>query len=107
MGPEGKKITYGIVCIHCKKEYSGRSSIGTGHLHHHRDKCAKRQEKTRGFSQSQISFNPDGSMRNWDYCPMYARTELCRLLARVDIPISFGESTAFEEYINNAHNPKF
>jgi len=46
-------------------------------------------------------------MRNWDYCPMRARTELCRLLARVDVPISFGESAAFEEYINNAHNPKF
>jgi hypothetical protein len=29
------------------------------------------------------------------------------LLARVDVPISFGESAAFEEYINNAHNPKF
>ena len=38
---------------------------------------------------------------------MRARTELCRLLARVDVPISFGESAAFEEYINNAHNPKF
>ena len=30
---------------------------------------------------------------------MRARTELCRLLARVDVPISFGESNAFEEYI--------
>ena len=38
-------------------------------------------------------------MRNWDYCPARARTELCRLLSRVDVPISFGESTAFEEYI--------
>ena len=107
MGPKGKKIRYGAVCIHCKKEYSGRSSIGTGHLRRHRDKCAKRREKTRGFSQSQISFNPDGSMRNWEYCPMRARTELCRLLARVDVPISFGECPAFQEYINNAHNPKF
>ena len=107
MGPKGKKIRYGAVCIHCKKQYSGRSAGGTGHLRRHRDKCAKRREKTRGFSQSQISFNPDGSMRNWDYCPMRARTELCRLLARVDVPISFGESVAFEEYINNAHNPKF
>ena len=107
MGPKGKKVRYGAVCIHCKKQYSGRSAIGTGHLRRHRDKCAVRREKTRSFSQSQISFNPDGSMRNWDYCPMRARTELCRLLARVDVPISFGESAAFEEYICNAHNPKF
>jgi len=64
MGPKGKKVRYGAVCIHCKKEYSGRSVGGTGHLRHHRDKCAKRREKTRGFSQSQISFNPDGSMCN-------------------------------------------
>jgi hypothetical protein len=46
-------------------------------------------------------------MRNWDYCPARARTELCRLLATVDVPISFGECVVFEEYIKNAHNPKF
>ena len=107
IGPKGKKIRHGAVCIHCHKEYSGRSSGGTGHLRRHRAKCAKRLEKTRNYTQSQISFNPDGSMRNWEYCPMRARTELCRLLARVDVPISFGESNAFEEYIKNAHNPKF
>jgi len=38
---------------------------------------------------------------------MRAHTKLCRLLARLDVPISFGEIAAFEEYINNAHNPKF
>jgi hypothetical protein len=59
------------------------------------------------MSQSQISFNPDGSMRNWDYCPMVARTELVRLLARLDVPISMGETNAFEEYIRIAHNPKY
>jgi hypothetical protein len=26
------------------------------------------------MSQSQISFNPNGSMRNWDYCPQVAHT---------------------------------
>jgi hypothetical protein len=38
---------------------------------------------------------------------MHACTELYRLLPRVDLPINFGESTAFEEYIYSAHNPKF
>jgi hypothetical protein len=64
-------------------------------------------EKTRGFSQIHISFSPDGSLRSWYYCPMRARTELCRLLSRVDLSISFGECAAFEDYIVNAHNPKF
>ena len=40
------------------------------------------------MSQSQISFNPDGSMRNWEYCPIVARTQLVRLLARLDVHIS-------------------
>ena len=39
------------------------SSGGNGHLIRHRDKCPRRREKNR-MSQSQISFNPDGSMRN-------------------------------------------
>ena len=102
----GKKVRYGAKCIHCSKEYSALSSGGTGHLTQHRDKCPRRREKTR-MSQSQISFNPDGSMRNWEYCPIVARTQLVRLLARLDVPISLGESYAFEEYIRTAHNPKF
>jgi hypothetical protein len=32
------------------------------------------------MTQSQISFNPDGSMRTWEYCPIVARTELVRLV---------------------------
>jgi hypothetical protein len=59
------------------------------------------------MSQSQISFNPDGSMRSWNYCPLVARTQLVRLIARLDVPISIGESEAFEEYIKTAHNPKY
>ena len=102
----GKKVRYGAKCIHCSKEYSGLSSSGIGHLTRHRDKCPRRHEKT-CMSQSQISFNPDGSMRNWEYCPIVARTQLVRLLARLDVPISSEELYAFEEYIRTAHNPKF
>ena len=61
----GKTIRYAAKCLHCSKHYSALSSGGTGHLTRHRDACPKRLEKTR-MSQSQISFNPDGSMRNWD-----------------------------------------
>ena len=102
----GKKVRFAAKCIHFSKQYSALSSGGTGHLTQHRDRCPRRREKTR-MSQSQISFNPDGSMRNWEYCHMVARNELVRLLARLEIPISLGENAAFEHYIRTAHNPKF
>ena len=38
---------------------------------------------------------------------MVAHTELVRLLARLDVPTSIGETDAFEEYIRTAHNPKY
>ena len=38
---------------------------------------------------------------------MVARTELVRLLTRLDVPISLGETDAFEEYIRTAHNSKY
>ena len=46
-------------------------------------------------------------MRNWEYCPIVAHTELVRLLARLDVPISMGETDAFEKYIRTAHNHKY
>jgi hypothetical protein len=59
----GKKVRYAAKCIHCSKQYSALSSGDTGHLTRHRDRCPRRREKTH-MSQSQISFNPDGSMCN-------------------------------------------
>ena len=59
------------------------------------------------MAQSQISFNPDGSLRNWEYCPLHARTELVRFLARANVSIRIGESDAFEDYIRSAHNPAY
>jgi hypothetical protein len=103
----GKRVRYGAKCIHCNKQYSGLSSGGTGHLRRHWNKCEKRKEKLGHKVQTQISFNPDGSMRNWEYCPMFARIALVKLIARLDVPICMGESDAFEDYIKTAHNPKF
>jgi hypothetical protein len=57
--------------------------------------------------QSMFKFNPDGTVRNWDYCPDRARTQMCRLIARLDLPLNFAESPAFEEYIRLSHNPVF
>jgi hypothetical protein len=37
------------------------------------------------MAQSQLKFNPDGSVRTWEYNPDVARTQLCRLIARFDL----------------------
>ena len=36
-----------------------------------------------------------------------ARSELCRLIARLDLLLGIGETEAFEDYIVHAHNPRF
>ena len=38
---------------------------------------------------------------------MVAQESLTRLIARQDLPLNFGESGAFENYIKTAHNPRF
>jgi hypothetical protein len=59
------------------------------------------------MSQTMIQFNPDGSVWHWEYNAEVARTQLCRLIARLDLPICLGEVDAFEEYIKIAYNPRF
>ena len=54
-----------------------------------------------------LKYNSDGSLKHWEYCPSIALTKLYRLIAKEDLPLWFGESDAFQEYISNAHNPKF
>jgi hypothetical protein len=44
---------------------------------------------------------------HWEYSPSIARTELCHMIARLDLPLCFGECSAFQEYITRAHNPRF
>jgi hypothetical protein len=46
-------------------------------------------------------------LHNWNYDPAVARTELCRLIARLDLPLGIGDTDAFEDYIVRAHNPRF
>ena len=57
--------------------------------------------------QTQLQYNPDGTVRSWDYDPEVARQSLCRLIASEDLPLGFGESVSFQNYIRTAHNPRF
>jgi hypothetical protein len=104
----GKEVRVYAICLHCKNSMSAKSSSGTGHLIKHLDLCPAKKEKDRsGKSQSLLKYNSDGSVNHWEYSPSVARTELCRLIARLDLPHCFGESSAFQEYITRAHNLRF
>ena len=103
----GKEVRVGAKCKHCKKLYSGLSSGGTGHLTRHIPKCPVLKGRHSSGAQSLLQFNSDGSVANWEYSPEFARVQLVRLIARLDLPLGFGESEAFDDYITTAHNPRF
>lgn len=101
---DGTEVRY-AVCKICGNELTAKSSGGTGHLQRHAASCKKRQGIQ--MRQTQLQYNPDGSVRTWEYNPEVARESLCRLIASQDLPLNFGESDAFQKYIRAAHNPRF
>jgi hypothetical protein len=100
-----KRIRYGGKCHWCKCTLSVVSSSDTGHLLRHQRDCKVKLAKQ--VKQSILKFNPDGSVCNKDYCPDRARTQMCRFIARLDLPLNFAESPSFEEYIRLSHNSIF
>jgi hypothetical protein len=56
--------------------------------------------------QAKLASNANG-LANWKYDPLVARIELCRLIARLDLPLGIGETQSWSDYIENAHNPLF
>jgi hypothetical protein len=89
----GSNVRTVAICRMCKTRLSARSSAGTRHLLRHQKACRKKVDHTARV-QSQLAFNPDGSLHNWEYDPIVARTELCRLIARLDLPLGIGETQA-------------
>jgi hypothetical protein len=81
------------------------SSSGTSHLLRHQRDC--KVKNARIDKQSMIKFNTYGSVCNFDYCPHHARTKMCRLIARLELPLNFSETSTFEEYIKLSQNPSF
>lgn len=103
----GNRVRVSAKCNYCHKTLSARSSAGTGHLLRHIKSCKPRKLGSNALPQSMLRFSADGSVIPWEYSPEVARFELCRLIAREDLPISFGQSPAFVNYIKAAHNPRF
>jgi hypothetical protein len=103
----GKPVRYGARCKFYKKELSGKSTSGTGHLLRHVKSCLRKQQAATSSDQTGLHFAPDGRVAHFEYSPAVARTELCCLVARLDLPLCFRASPEFEEYIRIAHNPRF
>jgi len=102
----GKRSRYAAKCHYCKKILTASSSGGTSHVLRHRISCARKADRA-SKAQAVLNFNSDGSVRNWEYKPDVARTELCRLIARLDLPLGIGAYDAFVDYIKRAHNPRY
>ena len=81
-GANGNRVRTHAKCIYYKSVLTGRSCAGTGHLIRHRKAC-KLKANHAILVQSRLQFNPDGSVRHWDYSPKTARVELCRLIAKL------------------------
>ena len=102
----GRKIYTKVTCKMYKHTLSARSNAGTGHLKRHQKSCRQKTDQAARV-QSKLAYNPDGSMHNWDYKPDVARSKLCCLIARLDLPLGIGETEAWKDYIVHAHNPRF
>jgi hypothetical protein len=88
----GNSVRIAAICKMCKSRLSARSAVGTGHLIRHQKSCRKKTDHAARV-QSRLALNPDG-LHNWVYDPAVARTELCRLIARLNLPLSIGETQA-------------
>jgi hypothetical protein len=102
----GKPIRYGARYKFYKKKLSDKSTSGTGHLLRHVKSYLHKRQAATSSNQTSLHFAPDGRVAHFEYSPAVARTELCRLLARLDLPLGLDASPEFE-YIRTAHNSRF
>jgi hypothetical protein len=87
----GEKIRTKATCKMCRTTLSAGSAAGTGHLIRHQKSCRAKMANAARV-QSRLAFNPNGSLHNWNYDPTIARSELCRLIARLDLPLGIGDT---------------
>jgi hypothetical protein len=99
-------VAWKAVCKRCKSHLVGESKDGTGHLERHIT-AHRKKDREAGLQQTTLQMNPDGTVRNFNYNPEVARDALCHLIAHNDLPLGFGETPGFVNYIRTAHNPNF
>jgi hypothetical protein len=81
---KGKPVRYSAPCKFCKKELFGKSTSGTGHLLRHMKSCLRKRQAATSSNQTSLHFAPDDRVAHFEYNPTIAKTELCRLVARLD-----------------------
>jgi hypothetical protein len=94
------------ICKFCKARLNVDSNAGIGHLHMHQKSCKKKPDHV-AMVQTRLPLNPHGCFRNWEYDPQVARTKLCRLIPRLDLPLGLADTDAWDDYIQRAHNPRY
>jgi hypothetical protein len=90
----------------CNSVMSMGSGGGTGHLKRHIESHMKKEGESAAI-QSRLQYNPDGTVRNFVYDQEKQRDGLGCLIATNDLPLGFGESPAFVQYIRTYHTPQF
>jgi hypothetical protein len=82
------------MCKVCKCVLSSKSSGGVGLLNRHETTCKLKHGRTT-FAQSLLQLNLDDSATLWEYNVDVARSDMCHLIRRLDLPICFAGSSAF------------
>ena len=75
---------------------AANSNVGTRHLLRYQKSCKKKVDHA-SMVQTRLVMNHDGSYRNWDYDPHVVRTELCRLIAKLDLPLWIADKEAWDD----------
>jgi hypothetical protein len=103
----GKDVRCGAIYNYCKTHLPAPSTSGTGHLRRHIRSCKRKSIATTLSSQSHLHFDSDGNVQRFQYNPNVARSELARLIARLDLPLNIGGQPTWEDYIMTTHNPNY
>jgi hypothetical protein len=101
----GKKVRVGAIYNYCKSRLSAHSTGGTGHLRRHITAYKRKALAASSSSQSHFHFDGDGNVRCFQYNANVARSELCHLIARLDLTLNFGKQPTWEDYVRAAHTP--
>lgn len=93
-------------CKRCHTMLTGSSKSWTAHLERHIAMHRKKGAQMASRHDT-LSYNPDGTVSNWNYDADFAREGLCRFIASTDTPLCIGEYPVFVDYIKDCHNPRF
>ena len=73
----------------------------------HRLKCMASHGQVDTTRQTQLQWNPDGSVNTWQYDPDRVKVHAMLYCVATDQPIGFQDNPHFQYFINNAFNPQY